>query len=87
MSLRKFRKQAEGLDVEKLNRGEVRRRKKKAAEVAAEEEEESQVGLRRGKSSGRVEDDAGFVQLASLLRPSLSSGDAVPLTAGISCLL
>lgn len=32
MSLRRFRKQAEGLDLDKLNRGEVKKRKKKQRE-------------------------------------------------------
>lgn len=64
MSLRKFRKQAEGLDLEKLNRGEVRRRKKKAA--VAEEDEESNVGLRKGKGAARADEDDGFVSASSL---------------------
>lgn len=70
LSLRRLRKQAEGLDLEKLNRGEVRRRKKKAVVAAAaedggedEEEEDgleytadgNQVGLRAGKGKEREE--------------------------------
>ena len=35
MSLRRFRKQAEGLDLEKLNRGEVKKRKKKQQQQQA----------------------------------------------------
>lgn len=40
MSLRRFRKQAEGLDLEKLNRGEVKKRKKKQQQQAQQEGEE-----------------------------------------------
>ncbi|CDZ98612.1 Uncharacterized conserved protein [Phaffia rhodozyma] len=65
MSLRRFRKQAEGLSLEKLNRGEIRRRKKKTTGTAEEGEEEGeddgeeeiQVGLRPGKGSGGKEID------------------------------
>lgn len=59
MSLRRFRKQAEGLSLEKLNRGEIRRRKKKAADEEdgeeGEEDDELQVGLRPGKGEGATE--------------------------------
>jgi hypothetical protein len=66
LSLRRLRRQAEGLDLEKLNRGEVRKRKKKAVAAEGEEEaeeegeggeEQSQVGLRAGKGKGREEID------------------------------
>lgn len=52
MSLRRFRKQAEGLDLEKLNRGEVKKRKKKQQQAAAEEGEE-------GEGAGEDEDEDG----------------------------
>lgn len=63
LSLRRFRAQASGLALDKLNRGEVKRRKAKAKAEDEEEDGEDDgepkvvAGLVQGKGTGKPEDE------------------------------
>lgn len=53
IELRKLRRSRQGIDVSKLNKGDVKKKRRRPKD----EEEEEEGGLRKGASSSKVTDD------------------------------